>query len=55
MNGRFFAGRSIVAHIFDGRSKYKKSGQGVSLEGTGFGAIEEIEAEEPPKIVIHRF
>ncbi|KAM0745932.1 hypothetical protein T439DRAFT_330285 [Meredithblackwellia eburnea MCA 4105] len=37
MNGRFFAGRSISAFTFDGKTKYKKGGQGqdVSLVGTG--------------------
>lgn len=36
MDKRFFAGRSISAFLFDGTKKYKKSGQGISLEGTGF-------------------
>ena len=44
MNKRFFAGRSISAFLFDGTKKYKKSGQGISLEGTGFVTSEDAES-----------
>jgi HIV Tat-specific factor 1 len=26
MNGRFFAGRQVIATLFDGKAKFKKSG-----------------------------
>lgn len=35
MNGRFFGGRAIAAFTYDNQ-KYKQSGKGPSLEGTGF-------------------
>lgn len=46
MNGRFFSGRSIHAFLFTGNDKYKKSGAGVSLEGTGFEEEEDQEREK---------
>ena len=32
MNGRYFAGRMIVAHLFDGEERFKKSGAGQTQE-----------------------
>lgn len=46
MNGRFFGGRSIAAYLADGTKKYKKTGQGVDLSGTGFGDAADEQAEE---------
>ena len=46
MNGRFFGGRSISAFLFDGSRKYRKSGQSVSLAGTGMGDDGEDEEEK---------
>ncbi|GJN94356.1 hypothetical protein Rhopal_007430-T1 [Rhodotorula paludigena] len=43
MNGRYFGGRTIAAFPMDGTKKYKKSGQGVDLRGTGFGDDDEDE------------
>ncbi|GAA6048696.1 hypothetical protein JCM3770_002026 [Rhodotorula araucariae] len=37
MNGRFFGGRTVTAFPMDGSKKYKKSGQGADLHGSGFG------------------
>lgn len=45
MHGRFFGGRAIAAHYLDNASKYKKSGQGVDLAGTGFGDADDDRAE----------
>lgn len=46
MNGRFFGGRSIKSYLFDGRRRFHKSGQGISLEGTGFDDDAEGMTEE---------
>ena len=32
MNGRYFAGRQIQAHFFDGEERFKKSGAGQMQE-----------------------
>lgn len=48
-NNRFFGGRSISAFLFDGSKRYRKSGQGVSLEGTGFGGEVGADAAEKEK------
>ncbi|KAK4046717.1 hypothetical protein OIO90_006470 [Microbotryomycetes sp. JL221] len=37
MNGRYFGGRQVRAFYLDSSVKYKKSGQGVDLAGTGLG------------------
>ncbi|KAK4047460.1 hypothetical protein OIV83_005372 [Microbotryomycetes sp. JL201] len=37
MNGRYFGGRQVRAYYLDTAQKYKKSGQGVDLAGTGLG------------------
>jgi HIV Tat-specific factor 1 len=56
MNGRFFGGRSIAAFLADGSKKYKKSGQGVDLVGTGFGDAEaDREEEEKEKERLHKY
>lgn len=43
MNGRFFGGRTVAAFPIDGSQRYKKSGQGVDLSGTGLGDADEDE------------
>ncbi|KAM0790370.1 hypothetical protein ACM66B_003252 [Microbotryomycetes sp. NB124-2] len=45
MNGRYFGGRQVRAFYLDTAQKYKKSGQGVDLVGTGFGDQGEDERE----------
>lgn len=40
MNNRYFAGRQISAEIYDGKTRYEKSGTKTTLEG------EEDEAEK---------
>ncbi|GAA5908516.1 hypothetical protein JCM8208_002652 [Rhodotorula glutinis] len=44
MNGRFFGGRTVAAFPMDGSQRYKKSGQGVDLRGTGLGDEDEDDA-----------
>lgn len=51
MDGRFFGGRSIAAFLFDGSRKYRKSGQSVSLAGTGMGDDgEDVEEKEHERL-----
>ena len=45
MNGRVFGGRAIAAFTYDNQ-KYKQSGRGVSLEGTGFDGATDDKAEQ---------
>lgn len=44
MNGRFFAGRQIVAEIFDGKRRYKKSGKHTDDVGED-GEVDQTEEE----------
>ncbi|GAA6017775.1 hypothetical protein JCM10207_000496 [Rhodosporidiobolus poonsookiae] len=44
MGGRFFGGRTVRAFPMDGSKKYKKSGGGVSLAGTGLDDDEDSAA-----------
>lgn len=45
-NGRYFGGQNISAFLMDGSMKFRKTGQGVSLAGTGFGGEDDLGAEE---------
>jgi HIV Tat-specific factor 1 len=33
MNGRFFAGRQVIATLYDGKQKFQRSGNDVEGEG----------------------
>lgn len=33
MDGRFFAGRKVIAHLFEGKPKFRRSDTGFSVEG----------------------
>lgn len=45
-HGRYFAGRNISAELMEGNQKYRKTGQGVSLAGTGLAGDETLGVEE---------
>ncbi|SGY18045.1 BQ5605_C015g07962 [Microbotryum silenes-dioicae] len=55
MNGRFFGGRSIVASVLDPKQKYRRTGQGVSLEGTGLDLEADEEASKAEKERLARY
>ncbi|SCZ90008.1 BZ3500_MvSof-1268-A1-R1_Chr1-3g01720 [Microbotryum saponariae] len=55
MNGRFFGGRSIVASLLDPKQKYRRTGQGVSLEGTGLDLEADEEASKAEKERLARY
>ncbi|SCV68226.1 BQ2448_347 [Microbotryum intermedium] len=55
MNGRFFGGRSIDASVLDPKKKYRRSGQGVSLEGTGLDLEADEEADKADKERLARY
>ncbi|GAA6019170.1 hypothetical protein JCM8202_000920 [Rhodotorula sphaerocarpa] len=56
MNGRFFGGRTVSAYPMQGKMKFKKSGNELSLEGTGLGdAAEEEESAQKEKERLDRY
>lgn len=56
MNGRFFAGRTVSAYPMTGKNKFKKSGNELSLEGTGLGdADEEAESQAKEKERLEKY
>lgn len=43
MNGRFFGGQAVIAGLYDGKHRYRKSGRGSAREDDAQNEAERIE------------